>query len=142
MRSFYVNKRAEQIRSKLQLVINYQLLNHFPLNDKLPIPNKLTLLSHLAKTTYFFKFNLESGFWRLGIHLEESLTYLITITNEKLCCLGSNLHPLSSEKRWPGIFQHILYTTDLYWWHITVQSYFRGALQPSSPIPFLSEEIW
>ncbi|XP_070046587.1 uncharacterized protein [Nicotiana tomentosiformis] len=48
-KAFYVNKRAEQTRGKLRLVINYQPLNHFLQDDKFPIPNKLTLFSHLAK---------------------------------------------------------------------------------------------
>ena len=46
---------------------NYQPLNQF-LDDKFPITNKLTLFSHLAKTKYFFKFYLKSGFLQLGTH--------------------------------------------------------------------------
>ncbi|PHT40383.1 hypothetical protein CQW23_19237 [Capsicum baccatum] len=68
---FYVNKHAEQTRGKLCLVINYQPLNHFRLNDKFPIPNKLTLFSHLAKDIHFSKFDLKFRFWKLGIHLED-----------------------------------------------------------------------
>ncbi|XP_019251027.1 PREDICTED: uncharacterized protein LOC109229941 [Nicotiana attenuata] len=69
--AFYFNKRAEQTRGKLRLVINYQPLNHFLQDDKFPIPNKLTLSSHLAEAKYFSKFDLKSGFWQLGIHPEE-----------------------------------------------------------------------
>ncbi|GKB08563.1 putative zinc finger, CCHC-type containing protein [Tanacetum coccineum] len=36
--AFYVNKRSEQVRGKLRLVINYQPLNHFLADDKFPLP--------------------------------------------------------------------------------------------------------
>jgi len=41
--AFYVNKHAEQIQGKLRLVINYQDLNHFLVDDKFPLPNKSSL---------------------------------------------------------------------------------------------------
>ena len=41
--AFYVNKHAEQIQGKLRLVINYQDLNHFLVDDKFPLPNKRAL---------------------------------------------------------------------------------------------------
>ncbi|KAH0729910.1 hypothetical protein KY289_001098 [Solanum tuberosum] len=69
--AFYVNKQAEQARGKLRLVINYQPLNHFLLDDKFPIPNKRTLFSHLAKDKHLSKFDLKSGFWQLGTHQED-----------------------------------------------------------------------
>ncbi|KAG8485185.1 hypothetical protein CXB51_021833 [Gossypium anomalum] len=47
--AFYVNKRSEQIRGKLRLVINYQWLNYFFQDDKFPLPNKDLLFSSLAK---------------------------------------------------------------------------------------------
>ena len=43
----YVNKHAEQVRGKLRLVINYQDLNHFLVDDKFPLPNKNALFQHL-----------------------------------------------------------------------------------------------
>ncbi|KAK8504932.1 hypothetical protein V6N12_033186 [Hibiscus sabdariffa] len=47
--AFYVNKRSEQARGKLRLVINYQSLNHFLQDDKFPLPNGNALFSSLAK---------------------------------------------------------------------------------------------
>ncbi|KAG8488204.1 hypothetical protein CXB51_018358 [Gossypium anomalum] len=69
--AFYVNKRSEQIRGKLRLVINYQPLNHFLQDDKFPLPNKNTLFSSLAKARIFSKFDLKAGFWQLGIHPDD-----------------------------------------------------------------------
>ncbi|KAK9032984.1 hypothetical protein V6N11_018026 [Hibiscus sabdariffa] len=51
--AFYVNKRSEQARGKLRLVINYQPLNHFLLDDKFPLPNMNALFSSLAKAQVF-----------------------------------------------------------------------------------------
>ena len=67
----YVNKHAEQIREKLRLVINYQDLNHFLVDDKFPLPNKSALFQHLSNEKVFLKFDLKARFWQLGIHLEE-----------------------------------------------------------------------
>lgn len=53
------------------MVINYQPLNYFLQDDKFPIPNKLTLFSHLAKAKIFSNFDLKSGFWQLGVHPDE-----------------------------------------------------------------------
>ncbi|GJZ18952.1 putative zinc finger, CCHC-type containing protein [Tanacetum coccineum] len=47
--AFYVNKRSEQVRGKLRLVINYQPLNHFLADDKFLLPQKKSLFQqHLA----------------------------------------------------------------------------------------------
>ncbi|KAK8589939.1 hypothetical protein V6N12_024328 [Hibiscus sabdariffa] len=51
--AFYVNKRSEQARGKLRLVINYQPLNHFLQDDKFPLPNRNALFSSLAKARNF-----------------------------------------------------------------------------------------
>ncbi|PKI64611.1 hypothetical protein CRG98_015043 [Punica granatum] len=66
--AFYVNKRSEQVRGKLWLVINYQPLNHFLQDDKLPLPNKQALFSSLSKAKVFSKFDLKVGLRQLGIH--------------------------------------------------------------------------
>ncbi|PKI48173.1 hypothetical protein CRG98_031438 [Punica granatum] len=47
--AFYVNKRSEQIRGKLRLVINYQSLNHFLQDDKFPLRNKQALFTSKSK---------------------------------------------------------------------------------------------
>ncbi|KAK8980710.1 hypothetical protein V6N11_073025 [Hibiscus sabdariffa] len=60
--AFYVNKRSEQVRGKLRLVINYQPLNHFLQDDKFPLPNRNALFSSLAKAQIFSKFDLKAGF--------------------------------------------------------------------------------
>ncbi|KAM7510453.1 hypothetical protein LguiB_009328 [Lonicera macranthoides] len=65
--AFYVNKRAEQVRGKLRLVINYQPLNYFLASDKFPLPQKQSLFSHLSHANVFSKFDLKAGFWQLGI---------------------------------------------------------------------------
>ncbi|KAK8526460.1 hypothetical protein V6N12_020931 [Hibiscus sabdariffa] len=59
--AFYVNKRSEQARGKLRLVINYQPLNHFLLDDKFPLPNRNALFSSLAKAQVFSKFDLKAA---------------------------------------------------------------------------------
>ncbi|GJX65080.1 putative reverse transcriptase domain, viral movement protein [Tanacetum coccineum] len=60
--AFYVNKRSEQVRGKLRLVINYQRLNHFLADDKFPLPQKKSLFQHLADAKVHSKFDLKSGF--------------------------------------------------------------------------------
>ncbi|KAK9008524.1 hypothetical protein V6N11_075413 [Hibiscus sabdariffa] len=50
--AFYVNKRSEQVRGKLKLVINYQPLNHFLQDDKFPLPNRNALFSNRPKTGF------------------------------------------------------------------------------------------
>ncbi|GJZ17714.1 putative reverse transcriptase domain, viral movement protein [Tanacetum coccineum] len=71
--AFYVNKRSEQVRGKLRLVINYQPLNHFLADDKFPLPQKKSLFQHLADAKVLSKFDLKSGFWQLGIKPEDRL---------------------------------------------------------------------
>ncbi|GJZ99352.1 hypothetical protein Tco_0671903 [Tanacetum coccineum] len=71
--AFYVNKRSEQVRGKLRLVINYQPLNHFLADDKFLLPQKKSLFQHLAYAKVLSKFDLKSGFWQLGIRPEDRL---------------------------------------------------------------------
>ena len=84
--AFYVNKHAEQVRGKLRLVINYQDLNHFLVDDKFPLPNKSALFQHLSNAKVFSKFDLKTGFWQLGIHPEERYKTVF-------CILDHVLHP-------------------------------------------------
>ncbi|KAK8996460.1 hypothetical protein V6N11_081735 [Hibiscus sabdariffa] len=51
--AFYVNKRSEQTRGRLRLVINYQPLNYFLQDDKFPLSNRNVLFSSLAKVRVF-----------------------------------------------------------------------------------------
>nr|GEY24434.1 hypothetical protein [Tanacetum cinerariifolium] len=73
--AFYVNRRSEQVRGKLRLVINYQPLNHFLADDKFPLTQKKSLFQYLADAKVLSKFDLKSGFWQLvtkyGIMLSE-----------------------------------------------------------------------
>ncbi|GJR02306.1 hypothetical protein Tco_0525290 [Tanacetum coccineum] len=64
--AFYVNKRSEQLRGKLRLVINYQPLNHFLADDKFLLPQKKSLFQHLADARILSKFDLKSGFWQFA----------------------------------------------------------------------------
>ncbi|WMV29629.1 hypothetical protein MTR67_023014, partial [Solanum verrucosum] len=116
--AFYVNKRAEQARGKLRLVINYQSLNHFLLDDKFPIPNKLTLFSHLSKSKYFSKFDLKSGFLQLGIHLEDNSKTSFCIPDHhyqwKVMSFGLKSTLSLFQKAMIKIFQPILHTSLVY----------------------------
>ena len=69
--AFYVNKRSEQVRGKLRLVINYKPLNQFLADDKFPLPRRKVLFANLANAKIFSKFDLKAGFWQLGIQPEE-----------------------------------------------------------------------
>ena len=59
----YVNKRSEQVRNKLRLVINYQPLNQILMDDKFSIPNRLSLFSQIATAKWFLKIDLKARFW-------------------------------------------------------------------------------
>jgi len=69
--AFYVNKRVEQARGKLRLVVNYQPLNHFLADSKFPLPQMSDMFQHIRDARIFSKFDLKSGFWQLGLHLED-----------------------------------------------------------------------
>ncbi|KAK9705313.1 hypothetical protein RND81_07G047500 [Saponaria officinalis] len=46
-------KKAEQVRGKLRLVINYQPLNHFLTDDKFPLPKREVLFQKLPQAQIF-----------------------------------------------------------------------------------------
>ncbi|XP_043693375.1 uncharacterized protein LOC122643869 [Telopea speciosissima] len=89
--AFYVNKRAEQKRDKLRLIINYQPLNAFLADDKFPLPTRPALLLQLSKAKIFSKFDLKAGFWQLGIHPDNR-------SKTGFCIPGGQFSPLVS--RW------------------------------------------
>lgn len=60
--AFYVNKRAEQARGKLRLVINYRPLNQCLKDVKFPLPRRSMIFSHLPGAQWFSKFDLKAGF--------------------------------------------------------------------------------
>ena len=79
--AFYVNKRSEQVRGKMRLVINYQPLNKFLQDDKFPLPYKSSLFQYIADARIFSKFDLKAGFWQLGVHPEERFKTAFTVPN-------------------------------------------------------------
>ena len=85
--AFYVNKRSEQSRGKMRLVVNYKPLNYFLADDKFPLPTSTSLFQHLAHAKIFSKFDLKAGFWQLGIVPEDRpkqlFAYLVSISNGK-----------------------------------------------------------
>ncbi|KAL4378433.1 hypothetical protein GQ457_02G038020 [Hibiscus cannabinus] len=110
--AFYVNKRSEQARGKLRLVINYQPLNHFLQDDKFPLPNRNTLFSSLAKAQIFSKFDLKAGFWQLGIDPADRPKTGFCIPNKhsqwKVMTFGLKTAPSLFQKAMVKIFQPIM----------------------------------
>lgn len=64
---FYVNKHVEIARGKPRLVVNYKPLNNLLDYDAYPLPKPSTILTQISKSKIFSKFDLESGFWQVGI---------------------------------------------------------------------------
>ncbi|XP_027156875.1 uncharacterized protein LOC113758046 [Coffea eugenioides] len=116
--AFYVNKRSEQVRGKMRLVINYQPLNIFLLDDKFPIPNRFTIFSQISKANWFSKFDLKSGFWQLGIHPEDRHKTGFCIPNHhfqwKVMPFGLKTAPSLFQKAMIRIFQPILHSALVY----------------------------
>ncbi|KAG8502654.1 hypothetical protein CXB51_001139 [Gossypium anomalum] len=110
--AFYVNKRSEQIRGKLRLVINYQPLNHFLQDNKFPLPNNNILFASLAKAKKFSKFDLKAGFWQLGIHPEDREKMGFCIPNHhfqwKVMPFGLKTAPSLFQKAMTRIFHPIM----------------------------------
>ncbi|KAH9680132.1 hypothetical protein KPL71_026429 [Citrus sinensis] len=79
--AFYVNKRAETLRGKKRLVIDYQPLNQFLQDDKFPLPRKNSIFTYLQNARIFSKFDLKSGFWQLGIDPAERYKTAFCIPN-------------------------------------------------------------
>ncbi|KAK9047390.1 hypothetical protein V6N11_053236 [Hibiscus sabdariffa] len=110
--AFYVNKRSEQARGKLRLVINYQPLNHFLQDDKFPLPNRNILFSSLAKAQIFSKFGLKAGFWQLGIDPADRPKTAFCIPNYyyqwRVMPFGLKTAPSIFQKVMTKIFQPII----------------------------------
>jgi len=79
--AFYVEKRAEKLRGKKRLVIDYKPLNHFLKDDKFPIPKASVLPVLLKESSIFSKFDLKSGFWQIGIKPSERYKTAFCIPN-------------------------------------------------------------
>ena len=116
--AFYVNKRSKQVRGKMRLVINYQPLNIFLLDGKFSIPNRFTLFAQISKAKWFSKFDLKSGFWRLGIHPEDRHKTGFCIPNHhfqwKVMPFGLKTAHSLFQKAMIKIFQPILHSALVY----------------------------
>ncbi|GJS01528.1 putative reverse transcriptase domain, viral movement protein [Tanacetum coccineum] len=113
--AFYVNKRSEQVREKLRLVINYQPLNHLLADDKFSLPQKKSLFEADAKV--LSKFDLKSGFWQLGIKPEDRLTAFCIPDHHyqwKVMPFGLKNAPPAFQKAMITIFEPILANTLVY----------------------------
>ncbi|XP_012435584.1 uncharacterized protein LOC105762241 [Gossypium raimondii] len=116
--AFYVNKRSEQARGKLRLVINYQPLNYFLQDDKFPLPNRNSIFSSLTKSRVFSKFDLKAGFWQLGIDPEDRPKTGFCIPNKHfqwtVMPFGLKTGPSLFQKAMIKIFQPIMDQTLIY----------------------------
>ncbi|ESQ51075.1 hypothetical protein EUTSA_v10023188mg, partial [Eutrema salsugineum] len=110
--AFYVNKKAEQVRGKLRLVINYQPLNHFLADDKFPLPKREVLFQRLPQAQVFSKFDLKAGFWQLGIKPEDRPKTGFCIPDHhfqwKVMPFGLKVAPSLFQKAMTKIFEPIL----------------------------------
>jgi len=114
------------------LVINYQDLNHFLVDDKFPLPNKSTLFQHLSNAKVFSKFDLKEGFWQLGIHPKESYKIAFCIPNHHyqwiVMPFGLKNAPSQFQKVMVMLFQPLLanaliYVDDILLFSKDVESY-------------------
>ncbi|KAJ9562153.1 hypothetical protein OSB04_007313 [Centaurea solstitialis] len=116
--AFYVNKRSEQVRGKLRLVINYQPLNHFLADDKFPLPQKRSLFQSLANAKILSKFDLKAGLWQLGIQPEDRPKTAFCIPDHhyqwKVMPFGLKNAPSAFQKAMVKVFEPILNNTLVY----------------------------
>ena len=102
--TFMVRNRAEQLRGKARLVINYKNLNDNTIDDGYIIPRKDILLNKNQYATWFFKFDCKSGFWQ--IKMCDCCKYWTAFT----CLLGHyewNVMPFGL-KHAPSKFQKVM----------------------------------
>ncbi|KAH9649408.1 hypothetical protein KPL70_025976 [Citrus sinensis] len=116
--AFYVNKRAETLRGKKRLVIDYQPLNQFLQDDKFPLPRKNSIFTYLQSARIFSKFDLKSGFWQLGIDPAERYKTAFCIPNAHyqwtVLPFGLKTAPSIFQKAMTQIFQPLLHHTLVY----------------------------
>ncbi|KAH9716946.1 hypothetical protein KPL71_021643 [Citrus sinensis] len=116
--AFYVNKRAETLRGKKRLVIDYQPLNQFLQDDKFPLPRKNSIFTYLQNARIFSKFDLKSGFWQLGIDPAERYKTAFCIPNAHyqwtVLPFGLKTAPSIFQKAMTQIFQPLLHHTLIY----------------------------
>ncbi|KAH9649410.1 hypothetical protein KPL70_025977 [Citrus sinensis] len=116
--AFYVNKRAETLRGKKRLVIDYQPLNQFLQDDKFPLPRKNSIFTYLQNARIFSKFDLKSGFWQLGIDPAERYKTAFCVPNAHyqwtVLPFGLKTAPSIFQKAMTQIFQPLLHHTLVY----------------------------
>ncbi|KAH9716937.1 hypothetical protein KPL71_021642 [Citrus sinensis] len=116
--AFYVNKRAETLRGKKRLVIDYQPLNQFLQDHKFPLPRKNSIFTYLQNARIFSKFDLKSGFWQLGIDPAERYKTAFCIPNAHyqwtVLPFGLKTAPSIFQKAMTQIFQPLLHHTLVY----------------------------
>ncbi|KAH9680135.1 hypothetical protein KPL71_026431 [Citrus sinensis] len=116
--AFYVNKRAETLRGKKRLVIDYQPLNQFLQDDKFPLPRKNSIFTYLQNAKIFSKFDLKSGFWQLGIDPAERYKTTFCIPNAHyqwtVLPFGLKTAPSIFQRAMTQIFQPLLHHTLVY----------------------------
>jgi hypothetical protein len=119
--AFYVNKHSEQKRGKPRMVINYRALNDALLPIRFPLPYKELLFSKIGKCNIFSKFDLKSGFWKIGIIPKDRYKTAFVVPNGqyqwKVMPFGLKNAPSEFQKRMDDIFKHlsfvIVYIDDL-----------------------------
>ncbi|XP_024042650.1 uncharacterized protein LOC112099525 [Citrus clementina] len=116
--AFYVNKRAETLRGKKRLVIDYQPLNQFLQDDKFPLPRKNSIFTYLQNARIFSKFDLKYGFWQLGIDPAERYKTAFCIPNAHyqwtVLPFGLKTAPSIFQNAMTQIFQPLLHHTLVY----------------------------
>lgn len=89
--AFYVNKRAEKVRGKLKLVINYQPLNHFFEDDKFPLLKQEVYSKDYLRHKYSLNLIWRQDFGCLEsnqkICLKRVYAFLFAITTGRSCLL-------------------------------------------------------
>lgn len=132
--AFYVNKRVEQLREKLSLVINCQPLNHFLQDDKFSLPNRESLLATLLEARIFSNFNLKAGFWQLGVHPDDKLETGFCIPNAHfqwiVMLFGLKTAPLLFQKAMckiciPIMDRAFIYINDIFLFSPTEESHIQ-----------------
>ena len=100
------------------MVINYQDLNHFLVDDKFLLPNKSALFQHLSNEKVFLKFDLKARFWQLGIHLEERYKIAFCIPDHHyqwtVMPFGLKNAPSQFQKAMVTLFQTLLANALIY----------------------------
>ncbi|KAI9169669.1 hypothetical protein LWI28_015835 [Acer negundo] len=116
--AFYVDKRAEQLRGRKRLVIDYKPLNLFLRDDKFPVPRTNTLFSQLPGATIFSKFDLKGAFWQIGIHPDDRYKMAFCLPNAQyqwtVLPFGLKTAPSLFQKAITRIFHPILHSTLIY----------------------------